>query len=89
MEKDLMPNSEEFFKKYGFTLSIKKSHPVYEDAMHFTGLEADYVSSLERENERLRELFEGVMANNERLISRESYRLHDEIKKLKYDKENK
>jgi hypothetical protein len=83
----MKPNSEEFFNKYGFTLSITKKHPKYEDQMSFEGLEADYVSWLERELNHYKEVCDQVMASNERLLTRESYRLHDEIKKLKMKEE--
>ncbi len=76
-------NSEEFFKKYGFTQTKTKNHPVYGDMMEFKGLEADYVGTLEREVEHYKRLFMDAMLNNERLMHRESYRLQDEIEKLK------
>ena len=85
----MKPNTDEFFEKYGFQITTSKKHPVYDDMMTFTGLEADYVSSLERDVDHYKRMLMDVMANNERLISRESYRLHDELKKIKFDKENK
>ena len=38
-----------FFEKYGFTMSMTKDHPTHKALMSFEGLEADYVSRLERE----------------------------------------
>ena len=85
--KALDPSSEEFFDKYGFKLFTSKKHPIYDDMMAFSGLEADYVGRLERDVEQYKEMIERLMASNDRLISRESYRLQDEIQKLKSRKD--
>lgn len=42
-------NPEAFFEKYGFRMTISQKHPTHKDSMHFEGLEADYVATLERE----------------------------------------
>jgi len=86
-DKRLDPKSEEFFNKYGFKLSSSKSHPIHQDMMHFDGLEADYVSFLEREMEHYKSAYLREVEMNQRLQMREYYRLNDEIKKLKKDAE--
>lgn len=75
-------NPELFFDKYGFRQTSERPHPIYKDMMHFEGLEAEYVSRLESEIEYYKKAFVDVMQNNERLLSREHWRLRDEIKKL-------
>lgn len=79
-------DQEAFFKKYEFTSNYSLFHPVYKDRIHFDGLEADYVNYLERELEHYKKCFAEVSMNNERLLTREHYRLQDEIKKLKVEK---
>jgi len=47
-------NSEEFFKKFGFTLTIEKRSKKFPDEkIKFTGLEAKHVEELENENSHL------------------------------------
>ena len=83
----LDPDSTAFFEKYRFSATSLKKHPIYGDMMEFKGLEADYVSRLESDVEHYKKLSAQLMNNNESLISRESYRLRDEITKLKAQKE--
>lgn len=84
----LYPDSEEFFNKYGFRLTLNQKHPIYQDEMEFKGLEANYVSRLESDIEHYKRALCDSLANNERLMSREHYRLHDEIEKLKHKASN-
>jgi len=85
MEKKIVPNSEEFFQKYGFTQSCSMPHPIYKDTMTFTGLEAEYVGRLEREVEHYKRAFMEQVDRNQQLQVQEYYRLRDEIKKLKFE----
>jgi hypothetical protein len=77
----IAPNSDAFYEKYGFTLTMTQKHPVFGDWMEFTGLEANYVSYLEREVEHLKKCFLESVRNNESYLARERYRLEDAIKK--------
>lgn len=67
-------NPDEFFKKYGFRMSISKPHPKHQDTMFFEGLEASYVSSLE---ERIKSLETYIDLQNRKidfLISKEFHK---------------
>lgn len=73
-------NSEEFFKKYGFTLTKTMSHPKFKDNMTFKGLEADYVQNLEV---RIQELEKFIVHQQEKmdwLRDREFYKFTERIK---------
>lgn len=72
-----------FFDKYGFTLTITENHPTFKDEMFFEGLEANYVSRLESELEHYKRCLMDSLSNNERLMSREFFRMKDELEKLK------
>lgn len=75
---------DKFFKKYGFTANLSMPHPIYKDRIFFEGLEANYVSSLQNELEHFKRCFRDSIANNEMLLSRESWRLRDELKKSEH-----
>jgi hypothetical protein len=76
-------NKDAFFKKYGFTRHTEMPHPIYKDIMTFEGLEAEYVGRLEIELDHYKRALSDALMNNERLMTREYYRLKDEIEKLK------
>jgi hypothetical protein len=74
-------NSEEFFKKYGFTKTSSMPHPDFKDIMSFEGLEADYVSRLEREIDQLQKFILHQQEKMDWLRDREFYKFTDKIKK--------
>lgn len=76
-------NEKEFFEKYKFNMHIRKPHPVYEDEMKFDGLEAEYVSRLERDAEHYQSLIRNQKQEIDRLSMLAVYRLEDELKKKK------
>lgn len=80
----LDPDSEEFFQKFGFKLTTSMPHPIFKnEIIEFKGLEANYVSKLESDLEHYRKAYSEVLQTNQRLHTREHYRLEDEIKRLK------
>lgn len=68
---------EEFFKEYGFTSTMSMKHPEFGGTMEFTGLESNYVQSLERETKEHRKYIQELLQKIEWLRDREFYSWKD------------
>lgn len=74
-------NPDEFFKKFKFTLSTSRKHHVFKDeTISFEGLEASYVSHVERELEFMKDAYQRLVQKLDWMTTQEMYRLRDKAK---------
>lgn len=72
-----------FFEKYQFTSTLNIPHPKFKDEMEFTGLEANYVSTLEYEVKNLEKYIRLQNDKIDFLMNKEFYNYKDQIKETK------
>lgn len=77
-----------FFEKYKFTLTYSLPHPTHKDMMEFDGLEANYVSGLEREVKHLKNYIELLQGKIEYLMSQDYYLYKEKLKREGFKEEN-
>lgn len=80
-------NPDEFFKKFGFTRSSSRKHPVFkEETIRFEGLEAEYVGRIESELDYMKEAYQRLVQKLDWMTTQEMYRLRDKVTESEHSK---